>query len=233
MKLRWKVTIGLVAVGILAAVTLARRSSSEQRALEQTRRDLRAQGFKIDVAEFDFSAVVGLHEAMERQGVTDIEQAAGHTIEMQFTRSADMRYVGQEHAVTVEVPLAAYEHQDRAMFKSCFDAEHLKRYGFSSPEQDAEVVSIRSSVAGLMPKPTVQACESRNGDALRESTFQDVYFDGHGYVNTPVYERGLLAQGDRIEGPALIEESATTTVLFPGDVANVDGWGNIVINVGL
>ncbi|MGF6903581.1 hydantoinase/oxoprolinase family protein [Paraburkholderia sp. GAS348] len=185
------------------------------------------------LAELDFSAVVGLHEAMERQGVADIEQAAGQTIEMLFTRSADMRYVGQEHAVTVEVPLAAYEHQDMAMFKSCFDAEHLKRYGFSSPEQDAEIVSIRSSVAGLMPKPTVQACESRNGDALRESTFQDVYFDGHGYVNTPVYQRVLLAQGDRIEGPALIEEAATTTVLFPGDVANVDGWGNIIINVGL
>src|SRR5262245_8561948 len=55
MKLRWKVTIGLVVVGIAAAVTLSRRASSEQRALEQTRRDLRAQGFKIDVAEFDFS----------------------------------------------------------------------------------------------------------------------------------------------------------------------------------
>jgi len=55
MKLRWKVTIGLVVVGIAAAVTLSRRASIEQRALEQTRRELRAQGFKIDVAEFDFS----------------------------------------------------------------------------------------------------------------------------------------------------------------------------------
>jgi hypothetical protein len=55
MKLRWKVTIGLVTVGILATVILSRRASSEQRALEQTRRDLRAQGFKIDLAEFDFS----------------------------------------------------------------------------------------------------------------------------------------------------------------------------------
>ena len=61
MKLRWKVTIGLVVMGIATAVTLSRRASSEQRALEQTRRDLRAQGFKIDVTEFDFSAPDEFH----------------------------------------------------------------------------------------------------------------------------------------------------------------------------
>jgi hypothetical protein len=61
MKLRWKLTLGLVAVGILTAVTLWRRATTEQRALDQTRRELHQQGFKIDLAEFDFSAPEEFH----------------------------------------------------------------------------------------------------------------------------------------------------------------------------
>lgn len=75
MKLRWKVTIGLVVVGIATAVTLSRRESSEQRALERTQRDLRAQGFKIDVTEFDFSTT-----DEHRARITALTNAALNTL---------------------------------------------------------------------------------------------------------------------------------------------------------
>jgi N-methylhydantoinase A len=59
-----------------------------------------------------------------------------------------------------------------------------------------------------------------------------VYFDGHGFVDTRTFTRDALLAGNRIKGPALIEEHASTTVLAPGDALEVDRFGNLVIVVG-
>ena len=90
MKLRWKVIIGLVAVGILTALALSRREGSEQRALEQTRRDLRRQGFKIDLAEFDFSVPDEFHSR-----ITALTNAATDNVPRSTSDSARHAFVRQ------------------------------------------------------------------------------------------------------------------------------------------
>ncbi|NPT53059.1 hydantoinase/oxoprolinase family protein [Paraburkholderia elongata] len=196
------------------------------------RRDF-AQTMFVRLAEVDFDTMNALHEAMEVQGTADVQQASDQSGKVEITRFADMRYIGQEHAVTVELPMQAYQKGDVVAIKACFDAEHLLRYGFSSPEQGAEIVSIRSSVAGVMPKPTTDPIDRRGARPLEAYATQDVYFDGHGFLPTPVYRRPELAWQDVVHGPALVEENATTTVLLPGDSLEVDAWGNLHITVGL
>src|ERR671935_203496 len=73
---------------------------------------------------------------------------------IEVCRSADMRYVGQEHAVTVELPLGLFEAHDRDGIKARFDAVHATRYGYSAPGEKAEIVSLRSAVIGSLRKPT-------------------------------------------------------------------------------
>ena len=68
-------------------------------------------------------------------------------------RAADMRYVGQEHAVTVDLPMAVFSRRDRKAIKRHFDAMHQRRYGTSAPDERAEIVSLRSTVTGVMRKP--------------------------------------------------------------------------------
>src|SRR5207248_7396979 len=68
-------------------------------------------------------------------------------------RALDMRYVGQEHPVTVELPMRIFQNQDRAAIKQHFDDDHMQRYGTSAPNENAEIVSLRVTVAGLMKKP--------------------------------------------------------------------------------
>src|SRR5262249_56648894 len=68
-------------------------------------------------------------------------------------RAADRRYVGQEHGVTVDLPLKVFEQQDRRAIKRHFDAMHQQRYGTSAPDERAEIVSLRSTVTGAMRKP--------------------------------------------------------------------------------
>ncbi len=71
-------------------------------------------------------------------------------------RSADMRYVGQEHAVTVELPLEPVRGQDRDGIKQRFDAVHETRYGYSAAAEKAEIVSLRSAITGLLRKPAFE-----------------------------------------------------------------------------
>src|SRR6185436_10046570 len=72
---------------------------------------------------------------------------------VEIRRAADMRYVGQEHAVTVDLPMGVFSRGDRAAIKRHFDAMHERRYGTCAPDERAEIVSLRSTVTGLMRKP--------------------------------------------------------------------------------
>ncbi len=85
---------------------------------------------------------------MERQGRDGVARGSVSGEAATTARGADMRYVGQEHAVTVALPAELFAAEDRAGIKRAFDAVHEVRYGFSSPQEPAEIVSLRSSVTG-------------------------------------------------------------------------------------
>ncbi|MDE0335392.1 MAG: hydantoinase/oxoprolinase family protein, partial [Defluviicoccus sp.] len=143
-------------------------------------------------------------------------------------------YVGQEHAVTVDLPMDVFENRDREAIKAHFDAMHELRYGTNAPAENAEIVSLRTTVTGVMRKPafeTVKTGGPEPSGAARRGK-RPVYFDeAGGFVDTPTYVREALLAGNRIEGPALVEEHASTTVVMPGDTLEADRFGNLVITV--
>ena len=81
--------------------------------------------------------------------------------EVLVTRYADMRYVGQEHAVTVELPRAYFDRQDRDAIKREFDEVHLQRYGTSAPKELAELVSLRVTVIGTVREAAARCTSKR------------------------------------------------------------------------
>jgi len=135
--------------------------------------------------------------------------------------------------VTVDLPLKVFERQDRDAIKRHFYEMHEQRYGTSAPDERAEIVSLRSTVTGIMRKPPQEtvARGRRTPDKAAFTGKRSVYLAGK-YRPTPTYARAALAAGNRIEGPALIEEHASTTVLLPGDALEVDAYGHLVIKVG-
>jgi N-methylhydantoinase A len=149
-------------------------------------------------------------------------------------RAADMRYVGQEHAVTVELPVELFRTEDREGIKRRFDSVHETRYGYSAPAEKAEIVSLRTAITGLMRKPTFEPIavgEAMPPPAAFRGT-REVYFAEAGRaVDTPTYDRAALLANNRIAGPVLIEEYASTTVVHPGDVVAVDAFGDLVIEI--
>jgi N-methylhydantoinase A len=168
-------------------------------------------------------------EAQGRETVTRGQSVAG----THATRAADMRYVLQEHAVTVDLPVELFKNGDRDGIKQRFDAVHQTRYGFSVPNEKAEIVSLRSAIIGEMRKPAFEPIAK--GAAKPESGAgrgsRPVYFASTGFVDTPTFDRAALKAGNRVVGPALIEEHASTTVLHPGDMLEVDAFGDLIIEV--
>jgi len=182
----------------------------------------------------DFAQLEQIYGGLEEEGRRAIASTSVKPDEITIKRAADMRYVGQEHAVTVDLPLEVFQRQDREAIKKHFDAQHEFRYGTCAPEERAEVVSLRTTVTGVMRKPPQEQVEA-GGRAPRKTAAtgkRPVYFgeDG-GFVDTPTYARAGLVAGNRISGPALVEEHASTTVLYPGDRLQVDNYGNLVIAV--
>jgi N-methylhydantoinase A len=181
-----------------------------------------------------FQDMEAIYLEMEERGRSGISHAHVELQDIVVTRGADMRYVGQEHAVTVELPIELFAAHDRDGIKRRLDAVHETRYGYASPGEAAEIVSLRCAVIGVMRKPPQAAMSAGTADPPPQAFAgnRPVYFAESGYVDTPTYDRAHLAARNCIAGPALIEEYASTTVLHPGDALEVDGFGNLIIETG-
>jgi N-methylhydantoinase A len=184
----------------------------------------------VDMAELETR-----FSELESEGREALAQSGVLTHQVSFERAADIRYVGQEHAVAVALPAYIGSEDHRDVVKRLFDQAHQVRYGHSAPEESADVVSLRVTAIGRLSKPTLPAAAEGSvtpPETARKPSRQ-VQFEDHGLLETAVFDRTGLLAGNVIEGPAVIEEASSTTVLDPGDVATVNAYGHLVIRVNL
>ncbi|MFT5488665.1 MAG: N-methylhydantoinase A, partial [Alphaproteobacteria bacterium] len=185
------------------------------------------------LADADFADIEAVYAELEAEGLAEVEKVSVAPERIVITRGADMRYVGQEHSVTVDLAADLFANEDRATIKERFDAVHNVRYGTCAPNERSEIVSLRVTVTGILEKPVLE--KIKTGDiappAAADTGLRAVHF-GENAHDTSTWDRTALLAGNRIEGPALIEEHASTTVLHPGDSAEVDAFGNLIISVG-
>jgi len=186
---------------------------------------------RLDDASFD--EIEKVYKQLEDEGREAIGSTSVKPEQIATRRAVDMRYVGQEHAVTVDLPMEVFERKDRAAIKKHFDAQHEQRYGTCAPEERAEIVSLRTAVTGVMRKPLQEKIEAGGAEPAQQAFTgkRPVYFEGTGFVETPTYARAFLVAGNKIAGPALVEEHASTTVLAPGDQLTVNAYGHLEIAV--
>jgi len=171
---------------------------------------------------------------LEAEGRKALEASGIPTERIVFERAADMRYVGQEHAVAVRVPAAVGDETARAEIKKLFDDAHELRYSHSAPGESADIVSLRVSAIGRLGKPEfprIPPGDPAPPPAARRGT-RSVIFEGSGALEAAVFDRTNLLQGNMIPGPAIIEEAASTTVVEPGDTVTVNAYGHLVMQLG-
>ena len=139
-----------------------------------------------------------------------------------FQRLIETRYRGQSFEIPVEISAEASLEE----FLMVFNAVHERQYGYDIPGRGVEIVNCRLVAIGEIPK--VPMCKMDITEtAATPSTTRDVYFSE--WVRADIYQRSSLSPGNVVPGPAIIEEMSSTTVLPPGWVANVDAFGNLVM----
>jgi N-methylhydantoinase A len=137
-------------------------------------------------------------------------------------RSVDLRYVGQGYELNVQAGEGMLE---------AFHELHRRRFGYADTAKSVEVVNVRVRMAAKTAAVELPFRESRPGDGSRAVLkTRRIFFDGD-WLESKVYGREALVPGDSFAGPALITEYSATTVVPPGCVASVDGFGNLVIEI--
>ena len=148
-----------------------------------------------------------------------------------LARALDMRYVGQNFELLVEVP-AELRRGDRDALRRAFLREHARVYGHSADDDAIQVVSYRLTALGepaALTLPALAPAPSASPDGARAGE-RPVYFDeAGGFVATPVYRRERLLAGHALEGPAIVEQMDSTAVILPGQRGTIDAHANLLI----
>jgi N-methylhydantoinase A len=150
---------------------------------------------------------------------------------VQFQRYADMRYRGQEHTVKVPVGSGLFDQPKFQKTKERFHQLHEQAYSFRL-ESPIEIVNYHLVSLGTTAKPrlrTVSGSGLRLDEAVKGRRL--VNFDELGFHESPIYERDLLPVEQRLEGPLVIEEPASTTVVFPDQTVIRDRYGFLHIEM--
>jgi N-methylhydantoinase A len=143
----------------------------------------------------------------------------------------DMRYSGQDFTLPVPVEPSEFSDGDLELIRRRFDEVHERRYGHNAPDERADVVNLRVTGFGRREKPALAAA-AVEGTGPAPADHAPVHFEPRGEpVDAPIYAREELTPGDVVSGPALIEEYASTTVVFAGDVVTVSDQLELVIDV--
>jgi N-methylhydantoinase A len=145
-------------------------------------------------------------------------------------READMRYVGQWRSLTISMP-KPIDHSSIITIIEKFHTEHEREYNYSDRSQRIELYAIRVIGVGLIKKIKLPKIEKIEGSIeYARKGYREVYYQGS-YMKFDIYDREKLKAGASIEGPAIIEQMDTTTLIPPNTIAIVDEYGNILIRV--
>jgi N-methylhydantoinase A len=196
----------------------------------------------VDVRNDYVQTCVAQHDSLEVETVVRIvDQLTGQAADalaregfrpqgQRFARTADLRYFGQAFEVRVPMPNGQLDKAALDEVAAAFHQAHRDLYGYSfagDPSQRVEWVNLRVTGIGPIQKPQLAEYPRTNSPAQTGS--RSVCFDDTGYRITPLYARAKLSPGDRVLGPAVIEEFGSTVPIHPGFVAVLDRYGNLLV----
>ncbi len=164
-----------------------------------------------------------VRELFERENIADENIVLSYEM--------DLRYIGQEHTLSVPAPSELVE-ADRIKLGKSFDDLHLKIYGHNAPEEHKEIVSLKVISFARVKKPLMETIAGGAENPPPEAGMGErkVYVGDGRYEQFSIFKRDGLLSGNIISGPALIEEATATTVVEGGQTCSVDRYGNLVIS---
>jgi N-methylhydantoinase A len=183
---------------------------------------------RLDNLDWNFAN--GLLEEMAREGRAVLERSGLSAAEISYRYSADMRYVGQGHEVSVPLPNGRLEKRHLPQVTETFEQIYRTLYGRKGPDVPLEVINWRVVTSGPRPETEFRLPEndSAHGNAVKGS--RKAYFPEYGqYVETAVYDRYALKPEEHFSGPAIVEERESTLIMGAHGRARLDDQSNVII----
>ena len=155
---------------------------------------------------------------------------------MRFRLQVEMRFCGQAHELTIDVPERDGHTPDawRAELARRLSREHERVYGFSDPDEPSEIVAVGVVALGAIRPPAAPDWPRAEGpveEAIKAT--RPVFFaDGEGVRDCPIFDRPLLRPGHLVVGPAVVEEYDATTLIPPGVPSEIDATGHLIMDLG-
>ena len=163
----------------------------------------------------------------------DVEKAPqdGRGVEL----LVDARYVGQNFELAVPVAsgasLKASDVPNTTNMHAAFCKAHDLAYGYSSDTDPIEIVNVRLSARARLHQLEDRPAVSKDPGAPTPRDQRDVYFEVGAPVKAQIYDRAEMIPGQCINGPAIIEQMDTTTLVYPGDITEITPDGHLIIKI--
>jgi N-methylhydantoinase A len=183
------------------------------------------------LAETSLPVIAETFAALEADAIAWFEQEGIAPAARRLRLSVDMRYAGQNYELDVHFPTGAIGPAILKPLQAAFEAAHRQLYGYIAPEEPIQLVTFRIEANGIVEKaqmPPFAPAQTPVGDAVIGA--RDVSLaEADGMTSCPVLDREKLGPGHEIEGPAIIEQMDSTTLILPGQRAWIDSTLNIII----
>jgi N-methylhydantoinase A len=177
----------------------------------------------------DPAAVAELYADLERHAREVLKRNGMDARRTRLVREADIRYSGQSMELRVAAAAGAIDKGFLDALIAAFHTAHMRNFGYNySGQQKVELVNFCVSGFGLIERPQIMKLERQNAATGSCKSARPVYFEGV-WHETPIYDRTALTPDARLQGPAIIEEFGSTTVVFPRQELAVDPHGILVI----
>ena len=187
------------------------------------------QTFVRELAETTGAQIADAFAALEGSASSTLREEGAKPEQIVLRRFLDMRYRGQEYTLPVPVTEDLRTLNDFSALRARFDQLHQEHYGHSAPKEPVMMVNLRLSALGRFENKLPLAAVSRTEDR-GERGRRPVIFESKP-VDCPIYLRSGFKGGDRLDGPAVIEEVGATILVYPGDKMQVNEFGHLVIDV--
>ncbi len=179
---------------------------------------------------FDPERVTAVMETLVAEGMTELFEQ-GYTEDIEVYRSLEMRYLGQNYELELPIGTDALKADRVERLWDSFHEAHLARFGFKTPGEIIEIVNYTATLTARSKSPAPPSVAPADGAAVPMSR-RRVGFPAGLRDDVAVFDRAALRAGHTIEGPAIIEEAASVTIVNPGQRVSIDTFGQIILQAG-
>ena len=189
------------------------------------------QTFVRELTETTGVELANAFAALEKSATEILTEEGARRQQIVLRRFLDMRYRGQEYTLPVPLMEDLRAVTDFGAIRARFDQLHQEHYGHSAPKEPVMMVNLRLSAIGRFESRLPLASSHREGDKGERGKRPVIFDSGQQPLMSPIFLRDGFKAGDRLVGPAVIEEVGATILLYPGDKMEANEFGHLVIDV--